>query len=201
MTSENILSSGERAAITRGDELITNEQAAVCYLQAKDLTHKIFGSRNGSVKSDKASTQKSYEISDMMGLNNVTFLRTVKKFKIILGEEEQNGEAMCPKYDELVRSFEDSKVDDVITLAKTAFTDEAKIKGQEFKDQRAEKVVKTKKKGTFTSQQATDYYKGWYAHYVAGNRITMEEAKKKAVKQTSVQMNMPVATIEKMVSL
>jgi len=78
------LTNGEKIALSKGLDLLTDSQAAVCYLYAKDLSHKIFSkATQGYVIPDYVSHSAKLNTADSIGLKDQSFMRAVKKFRIL----------------------------------------------------------------------------------------------------------------------
>jgi hypothetical protein len=179
------LTKGERAAIARGEDLLTDAQAAVCYLYAKDLSYKLFSTGKGSVVSDTVSPSEKMDVADNMGLKAASFTRAVRKFKIMLGKEEQGEEALYPKLEKLFNHFEDMTTDQLVDLGKSAFTEDAKLKGEDYRQQRLDKQAKEKQRDAKLVQDVKDVYKGLYNYFVNVKKLSTAESKKKVVDQVA----------------
>lgn len=185
-----VLSSGEKAAITRGDDILTAAQGAVCYLYAKELSHKLYyASAKGSVMADQISTKQRENVADSIGIKAQSFTRAVKKFRILLGKEEQGNENIYPKIEkELFEPFEEMSIDQVVELGKTAFTEEASLRGEEYKKARIDKQAKAKKHDSKTAFEVNGMYPQLYTHYV--KTLSPEDAKQKAIGITMTKLGL-----------
>lgn len=177
------LTKGEKAALARGEDLLTDAQAAVCYLYAKDQSHKIFSSGKGSVISDAISSAQKNDVADSIGLKSASFTRAVKKMRILLGKEEQGEEHLYPKLEKLFTHFEDMKTEEIVDLARSAFTEDAAAKGETYKKQRLDKQAAEKKRDAKLVQDVRDVFKGLYNYFVNGKKMSAADARAKATEQ------------------
>jgi hypothetical protein len=194
--TEEKLTRGEKAALAQDKDLLTDAQAAVCYLYAKDQSHKIYAKGGkGAVISDAIGTAQKNDVADSIGLKAQSFSRAVKKMRILLGKDEQGEEALYPKLEKLFAHFEDMTTNQVADLAKSAFTEDAKIKGEGYRKQRLDKQAAEKKRDAKLVQDVRDVYKGLYTYFVNGKKLSPAEAKAKAVDQVQKKFDISAKEI------
>jgi hypothetical protein len=178
------LSSGEKAALDKGLELLTMEQAAVCYLYAKELYSEIYRAMVSAEEfaPSELSTENPDDLSILIGIKRRSFDYAVSKMKILLGLIPQGSQAIYPKIINFFNQFSEMGKDGVINIASGAFTPDAMEKGKAFKYQldsaKAQKSTETINMNTLIR----DAYKAYYR--MAMGRMDDYQAKLKAVENT-----------------
>lgn len=190
------LTSGEKAALTRGMDLLTEAQAAVAYLLALGKSNLIWKTM-GLV--GLGSTPISVEdLSKQIGMKILSLIYAMKKFKILMGKEEQGSQVIYEKIIKFFNKFDTMNPEDVASIAQAAFTPEAAEKGEEYTQQFSQKKeVKSmeKRKKEFELRQYVNTIINTYGKMGYG----YPESKKKAINRVSKEMNIPPAEIEKIV--
>lgn len=184
MPENSGLSSGEKAALDKGLELLTMEQAAVCYLYAKELYSEIYRAMVGSAEfaPTEFRTENPDDLSILIGMKRRSFDYAVSKMKILLGLIPQGTQTIYPKIVSFFDQFSEMSKDGVISVASKAFTPEAIEKGKAFKYQldssKAEKSLTALKKNMLIR----DAYRAFYR--MAIGRMDDYQAKAKAIEKT-----------------
>lgn len=184
MPEDSGLSSGEKAALDKGLELLTMEQAAVCYLYAKELYSEIYRAMVGSEEfaPTEFRTENPDDLSILIGMKRRSFDYAVSKMKILLGIIPQGTQTIYPKIVSFFDQFSEMSKDGVISVASKAFTPEAIEKGKAFKYQldssKAQKSIMDKNKNLFIR----DAYRAYYR--MAMGKMDDYQAKAKAIEKT-----------------
>jgi len=132
------MTKGEQAALASGKEIITNEQLAVCFLCAQARVEDRSVTFGPGIGSDVAAE---------CGLNPESFRRTCNKFELILQDrhedEEYTGqEAIYPKILSAHRAFAEMTSQQILEIAKEAFTDDNRRLGLALKEAHSGKLKK-----------------------------------------------------------
>jgi len=146
--------SGERAALTKGDQIITQPQLAAIYLWAKgqfedgpdtDYVAKVPGiSEYGTLEEDGSVTITKAAFADAIGINSPrTVTRTISKFVLLFNGEFEgtDSEIMSRKYETAFLEFERMPLTQIIKLAETTVSlpgvTRAQEKELEFREKNA----------------------------------------------------------------
>jgi len=128
------LTSGEKAALARDFQILTDAQLAAMYLRAKEkaeeedgkYTNMIHGIE-GFIDKDKegAFSISAAALADAIGVESArTVQRTISKFKnLINGVGETSGESLYPKIKKIFDIFSSTKDSDLANLASEAIQD------------------------------------------------------------------------------
>jgi hypothetical protein len=164
---EKELRSGQKAAISRGDDILTDEQYAACYLnaikslgRAEDtrgrgdtaLTRKVL--RMGQETTEDWQNVSSAKLSAYLNLKPQTVERTVSKFKLLMQgqREETESNVIWPELANLYDRFESMQKSEVLAMAEEAITSEPDMTAyQEYLDK-----AKAQSKKSRDKQKDTD---------------------------------------------
>ena len=130
-SDESELSRGERAALSRGDQLISIEQLAALYLVAKTRFARredksdTYAGRMAQRMHKEVDESDFREVgngvlSDWLGLNPLTVSRTVNKFLHLLSGTESHSEVIYDKIEKAFDRFESMQEAEVYGLAESA---------------------------------------------------------------------------------
>jgi len=195
------LTSGEKAALSKGLELMTLEQAAVCYLFAKekyDLVDRAIRSSSGYTYSSY-KTYDSKDLSTLIGMKIGSFTYAVKKFRILLGLEERGEQNIYEKIKKFFDELVELTLEDLTQLASGAFTEESLRKGESFRT--GEELDKKRRSIEQTREifKVKDYYKSLLSMYMDRMSLSYPEASQKAIKSTASKLNLDYKNVEKIV--
>lgn len=130
---------GQKAAITRGDDLLTDQQYAACYLAAIRALERGEDTRGRgdtgltrnalkmtAQQDDNWQNVSSAKLSAYLGLKPQTVERTVSKFKLLLKGEREGTESnvVWPELANLFDQFEGMSRADVVNMAEEAILSE-----------------------------------------------------------------------------
>jgi hypothetical protein len=129
-------SRGERAALTRGDQLLTIEQMAALYLVAKnrfarredksDTYAGRMAQRMNKETDESDFREANYNtLADWLAVNPLTVSRTVNKFIHLLSGMESHSEVIYDKIRKAFNEFENMQEAEVLALAESALDIEA----------------------------------------------------------------------------
>lgn len=129
-------SRGERAALTRGDQLTTIEQHAALYLVAKTRFARredrsdTYAGRNAQrmhkqIDESDFREANNTTLSDWLGVNPTTVSRTLSKINHLLSGTESPSDTIDPKLRNSFNKFENMQEAEVLALAELALDIEA----------------------------------------------------------------------------
>ena len=187
------LTPGERAALSRGMQLMTEEQAAVAYLLAADKSRFIWEAM-GVIGLSKTPLSAE-ELSKQIGMKILSFLYAVKKFRIMMGKEDQKGQAIYDKIIKFFNKFDTMSPNAVASIAQGAFTPEAAERGAGY----AEDFYKAKEmKGMDKRKMEFDIRSGVNSFIKAFEKLGYSylESKKKAIDKIAKERNLSPMKVE-----
>jgi hypothetical protein len=187
------LTPGERAALSRGMDLMSEEQAAVAYLLAADKSRLIWEAM-GVVGLSKTPISAE-ELSKQIGMKILSFLYAVKKFRIMMGKEDQKGQAIYDKIIKFFNKFDMMTPEAVASIAQGAFTPEAAERGAGY----AEDFYKAKEmKGMDKRKMEFDIRSdvNSFANSFAKLGYPYPDAKKKAIARVAKERNLSPMKVE-----
>jgi hypothetical protein len=135
-SDEPELSRGERAALSRGDQLISIEQMAALYLVAqtrfarREDKSDTYAGRMAQRMNKEVDESDFREVgngvlSDWLGLNPLTVSRTINKFLHLLSGTESHSEVIYDKIEKAFERFESMQEAEVLGLAESALNMDA----------------------------------------------------------------------------
>jgi len=182
---EETLTPGERRALSRGLDIMTEEQAAVCYLFAKDKSNMIYNAMGSTGMG--YNPLKNEDLAGAIGMKYPSFLYAVKKFRILLNKEEQGEQSLYPKITDFFDSFYSMTDQEVAEIAKGAFTEEAMQKGEEYKSGAMQKQAQKSLKDVNFTGAIRQYYRGIFSIYQQKG-LSIPDVKDKAIRLTASKM-------------
>ena len=136
--TERELSRGERAAVTRGDDLTEEWQLAYAYLYMNNN----LGAFNNPDFADS--------LDYLYPLKASTFTRILRKFRDIeAGIEQGEGDErnmLYPKIITAYNKFKDMNINDVVALAASGINTETNVASKEYQEKGHEQRIKAKQK-------------------------------------------------------
>lgn len=192
METEN-LTSGEKAALSRGMDLMTEEQAAVAYLLACEKSRLIWEAM-GVVGLPKTPLSAE-ELAKQIGMKILSFLYAVKKFRILMGKEEQGEQAIYDKLIKFFNKFDMMSPEAVASIAQGAFTPEAAEKGATY----AEDFYKAKEMKGLDKRKMEAQIRSDVNSYIRGFEklgYSYPDAKRKAINKVANETQIPAAKVE-----
>lgn len=178
------LSSGEKAALEKGLEILTIEQAAVCYLYAKGLQNEIYRAMTTADEYSPSGyrTDTPDDLSLLIGIKRRSFDFAVTKMKILLGLIDQGNQAIYPKILDFFNEFEEIGPSAVAEIAKNAFTPEAMDKGKAFRYEMESSKMRSSVAAVNRDNDIRTYYSTYYK--MAQPKMEEYQAKMKAIEKT-----------------
>lgn len=153
--------SGEKAAASRGNDVITREQLAAMYIFAKEMVNRNEDTRgrgdnaltrnaikmNANTTMDDFRKLPSTRLADVLDLKPRTVSRTISKFKMIFNGNRQGtaSESISPKYLKSFDEFSSMQIAEVLTMANEAINIQAESVREE--EEAKNKKVKKENKG------------------------------------------------------
>ena len=195
------LTSGEKAALSKGLELMTLEQSAVCYLFAKEKYNLIDQAMKSSP--DYVPTAyKTYDTKDLsalIGMKIGSFNYEVKKFRILLGMEERGEQNIYEKIKRFFAELAELTQEELVKLASGAFTEDALRRGESFRT--GEELEKKRRSTEQTKEifKVKDYYRSLLSMYMDKMSLPYSDADQKAIRATALKLNLDNKSVEKIV--
>lgn len=150
------LSSGEKAALTKGLDVITDSQMAALYLVAKtrlakreDQSDTYAGRQaqkmNRDVSNDDFRDVTYGRLADLLNMKPLTVSRTTNKFMLLMKGEERESEVLYAKIIEAFEKFKSMQEAEVLGLAQEAVDPNASTdKSDAFRDKTSQQSAKTR---------------------------------------------------------
>lgn len=193
------LSSSELAALARGLEVTTEQQLAVCYLAAHHSVLETKVSFGININHDDLSVE--------VGMNPETYRRTFNKFRLIINDQHEdeeftNSEHVYPKIINAHGKFINMPYNEVMEIAKEAFTPEAKEEGQRMKNEFLERNRKGSAKRAKAKKEnenaivfkVNDLYNTLKVVY----KNDFKKAEKNAISKVATETGQEISEIKKM---
>lgn len=194
---ENLqLSSGEKAALAQGKDLITEPQMAVCYTVAyyANIGSKVYFGAN--LNHDDLSVDS--------GMHPETYRRTVNKFGLRFNDQHEDEEFVKSEivYEKILNhyeKFQKQKIEDILNFAKTAFTPEAREIGQMLKDKFLQDRKKHADKAALKKKQFDESikFKVQSLYNSLKTKFDHKKAKKMALDKIAAEMKTDFKEVEK----
>jgi len=195
---EREYTSGERAAITKDEQVLTDAQLAALYLRAKEIvdvsdgkyTNAISGIEDFVDKSDGKFVLSAAALADAIGLRSArTAQRTIGKFKnLITGEGATPGESLSPKIKNAFKDLEEMSINQIVIIASEAMQDPsvtiARDTDKTLKADAINKSLKRKEENIKIGEKVYSLVNSYKRHFKP------ERAHKEAFKKLENELNL-----------